>query len=95
MSERKYEILYILDPAEEIYKEQIEKLKEQYGKIEARIIKEEEMGKRRLAYEIDKRTDGFYYLTQIEIGDFNKLQDFEHELKLNPNVIRYIKLKLV
>lgn len=91
---RKYEFLYILDPEEKICKEAIAELKEQYEKIGASILKEEEMGKRRLAYEINKKTDGFYYLTHFEIENFTKLQDFEKELKLNPKVIRYIKLRI-
>ena len=91
---RKYEMLYVLDPTEENYKAEIGKIKESYKKIDARLLKEEEMGKRRLAYAIDKKTDGFYYLTQIEIKDFSKLGDFEKELKLNPNVIRHLKLRI-
>ena len=91
---RKYEYLYILDPQEEIIKKTIEEVKEIYNKIGVRLLKEEEMGKRRLAYAIEKKTDGFYYLTQIEIDDISKLREFEKELKLNKNVIRFMKLRI-
>ena len=52
------------------------------------------MGKRRLAYEINKNTDGFYYVTQIEIDDLSKLEDYEKELKLNQDVIRFMRVRL-
>ena len=90
---RQYEYLYILDPQEENWVKTIEELKSAYEKIGVRLIKEEEMGKRRFAYEIDKKTDGFYYLTVIETEDLPKLQELEKDLKLNPLVIRFIKVR--
>jgi small subunit ribosomal protein S6 len=90
---RKYEYLYILDPQEDTVKKTIEDVKGHYQKMGATIIKEEEMGKRRLTFAIKKKTDGFYYLTQIEIEDIAKLREFERELKLNSNVIRYIRTR--
>ncbi len=91
---RTYEYLYIFDPQEENVAKTIEEIKKDYEKIGVRLIKEEEMGKRRLAYEIDKKTDGFYYLTQIEVDDFTKMQEFEKDLTLNPIVIRFMKVKM-
>jgi small subunit ribosomal protein S6 len=90
---KQYEFLYILDPQEETAKKTIEDVKEHYTRIGARVLKESELGKRRLAFEVRKKTDGFYYLTQIEIDDVAKLRDFERELKLNPNIIRFMKVR--
>lgn len=91
---RTYEYLYIFDPQEENVVKTIEEVKKSYEKMGVTLLKEEEMGKRRLAYEIDKKTDGFYYLTQFEVDDFTKLQEFDRDLKLNPLVIRFIKVKM-
>jgi small subunit ribosomal protein S6 len=91
---RTYEYLYIFDPQEENVAKTIEEIKKDYEKLGVRLIKEEEMGKRRLAYEIDKKTDGFYYLTQIEVDDFTKMREFEKDLTLNPIVIRFMKVKM-
>ncbi len=91
---RRYEYLYILEPQEEIARQSIESIKEHYKEMGLTLLKEEEMGKRRLAFEVNKRTDGFYYITQIEIDDFNKLRDFEHDLKLNTNIIRFMKVRI-
>jgi len=90
---RQYEYLFILDPQEENWVKTIEEIKSAYEKTGIHLIKEEEMGKRRLAYEIDKKTDGFYYLTVIETEDLPKLQEFEKDLKLNPLVIRFMKVR--
>jgi small subunit ribosomal protein S6 len=90
---KQYEFIYILDPQEETAKKTIEDVKEHYKRIGARVLKEDELGKRRLAFEVRKKTDGFYYLTQIEIDDVAKLRDFERELKLNPNIIRFMKVR--
>lgn len=91
---RTYEYLYIFDPQEENVAKTIEEVKKSYEKMGVTLLKEEEMGKRRLAYEIDKKTDGFYYLTQFEVDDFTKLQEFDRDLKLNPLVIRFMKVKM-
>ena len=91
---RKYEYLYIIDPQEDVTRQSIEHIKEQYREMGLNLLKEEEMGKRRLAYDIKKKTDGFYYVTQVEIDDIGKLRDFEKDLKVNPNVLRFMKIRL-
>lgn len=91
---RRYEYLYIFDPQEDIAKKSVDFVKKQYDSLGVTLLKEDEMGKRRLAYEINKQTDGFYYVTQIEVDDFSKLQEYESELKLNSDIIRFMKVRL-
>ncbi len=91
---RHYEYLYIFEPQEDIAKQSIDFVKKHYDSMGVTLLKEDEMGKRRLAYEIKKQTDGFYYVTQIEIDDFSKLQEYESELKLNPDIIRFMKVRI-
>jgi len=90
---RKYEIIYVINPEEEVTKKTVEDIKNYLKKVDVNIIKEEEMGKRKLAYEIGKKTDGFYYVNNIEIDDYTKLQEFEKELKFNPNILRHMKVR--
>jgi len=90
----KYEYLYILEPQEESAAKAIERLKDHYSRMGVRLLKEDEMGKRRLAYEINRKTDGYYYVTQIEVDDFSLLEEFERELKHDPDVLRFIKFRL-
>lgn len=91
---RNYEYLFIFDPQEENTKKAIQDVKNHYDKMGVRLLKEDEIGKRKLAYEIDGKTDGFYYMAQIEIDDFTKLQEFENDLKLDPNVIRFMRIRI-
>ena len=65
----KYEILYILDPAlgEEGIQALVEKFK---AVVEAHgtLTSIEEWGKRKLAYEIDDQTEGYYVLMSFTSG---------------------------
>ena len=91
---RRYEYMYIFEPQEEVAKKSIDWVKQHYEGMGVTLLKENEMGKRRLAYEIDKNSDGFYYVTQIEIDDLSKLDDYEEELNLNQDVIRFMKVRI-
>lgn len=91
---RKYEYLYIFEPQQESADKAIELVKNKYNEIGARLINENVMGKRKLAYEINKKSDGFYYITQIEIENYNALNDFEKEIKMNPSVLRVLKFRI-
>jgi ribosomal protein S6 len=86
--------VYVFTPQEDEAKKSIDYVKDHYKKMGVTLLKEEEMGKRRLAYTIGKNTDGFYYITQIEVDELSKLDDYESELKLNPDVIRFMKVKI-
>jgi small subunit ribosomal protein S6 len=91
---KRYEYLYIFEPQEDVARKSIDWVKQHYESFGAKLLKEDEMGKRRLAYEIDEKTDGFYYVTQIEVDDLSKLTEFENELKLNGDVIRFMKVRI-
>jgi small subunit ribosomal protein S6 len=86
--------MYILEPQEETVRRAIDTIKQQYQSMGVGLVKETEMGKRRLAYQINRKTDGFYYVTQIEVDDFTRLQEYETDLKLNPDIIRFMRVRL-
>ena len=63
---RKYEIIFIVKPMEdEATNAVIEKFKNIIVKQGGTIDKEDRWGKRRLAYEIKKCTDGYYCLFNV------------------------------
>ena len=63
---RKYEIIFIVKPMEEeATNAVIEKFKNLIVKNGGTIDKEDRWGKRRLAYEIKKSTDGYYCLFNV------------------------------
>ena len=64
---RKYEVMYIIAPnlEESAYKEIVERYNNVLTTNGAEIEKVNEMGKRRLAYEINDFTEGFYVLLNV------------------------------
>ena len=91
---RNYEIMFIVNP--NASEEEIDKIN---GQVEGiitsgggKIEKIEKMGKRRLAYEIDKHREGHYILFVIAAnGDIVK--ECERRLRVMDAVIKYITVR--
>ena len=87
----KYECMYILNPnlAEEEYAAVVEKFK---ALVEANgtIDEMEEMGKRKLAYEIDYKSEGYYVLV-----NFKSAAGFPAELERLFNITEGIMRSIV
>src|SRR2546422_10820651 len=92
---RNYEIMFIVNP--NATDEEIDKIN---GQLEAvitgaggEIQKIEKMGKRRLAYEVDKFREGSYVLFAIGAnGDI--IKECERRLRVMDAVIRYITVRV-
>ena len=88
--EEKYELMYILDPnlGEEGIAAAVEKFKvliEQNGTLDEM----DEIGKRRLAYEINYISEGFYVLVKYtSTPDFPK--ELERVLGITDGVLRWL-----
>ena len=50
----------------------------------------QEWGKRRLAYEIEKQTEAYYYFVQFETEDSDCPNELEHRMRIMDNVLRYL-----
>ena len=91
-----YETVFILTPvlSEEQMKEAVNKFKDMVEKAEGgKLIHEEKWGLKKLAYSIQKKSTGFYYLLEYEAeGSF--IQKFELSLKRDERVIRFLTVKL-
>lgn len=91
---RNYEIMFIVNP--NASEEEIDKINGQVESIitsgGGKIEKIEKMGKRRLAYEIDKHREGHYVLFVIAAnGDIVK--ECERRLRVMDAVIKYITVR--
>ena len=92
----KYELIYIIDTAveEAARKELIEKFNGIITANGGEVVKVEEWGKRRLAYAIDYKTEGYY----VYVG-FNAASELPKELtrnlQINESVIRSQIVKLL
>ena len=84
----KYEVLYIIDPAkgEEGIAALVEKFKAMV-EADATLSNIDEWGKRRLAYEIDDKTEGYYVLMNMETKpEFPA--ELERVMKITEGVMR-------
>ena len=92
----KYELVYIIDTAveEEARKGLVEKFNNLITNNGGEIEKVEEWGKRRLAYAIDYKTEGYYVLVNFSAGSELPLE-LERNLKITDSVIRYQTIGLI
>ncbi len=86
--------MYIIAPnlEEAATKEVIERFNEVLTSNGAEIEKVEEMGKRRLAYEINDFREGFYVLLNVQASS-EAIAEFNRLMKINENVIRVLITK--
>ena len=59
-----------------------------------KLIREDRMGMRRLAYEIDKLTQG-YYISLVYEGSQELVEELEHKLRLDESCLRFLTCKAI
>ena len=92
---QQYESVIILTPllSEEVAKEAIAKFKNILTEGGAEIVAEDNWGLRKLAYPIQKKTTGFYHLTEFKApGEL--IQKLELEYKRDERVMRFLTIAL-
>ena len=92
----RYELVYIIDTGleETARKELIEKVSGLITGNGGEIEKvDETWGKRRLAYAIDYKTEGWYVLVNFK-APAELPRELERNLQINENVLRYLVVKL-
>ncbi|MGO4889034.1 30S ribosomal protein S6 [Anaerobacillus sp. MEB173] len=91
---RKYEIMYIIRPnlEEAATKEVVERFNNVLTSNGAEIEKATEMGKRRLAYEINDFREGFYMLLNVNSNPA-AIAEFDRLVKINEDIIRHLVTK--
>ena len=92
----KYEVVYIIDPAveEEARKELIAKFNALITENGGNVDKVEEWGKRRLAYAIDYKTEGYYVLVNFQ-AESELPKELERNLQISDSIIRYQVIRLL
>ena len=92
----RYEMIYIIDAGLEdsARKELVEKVSALIANNGGEIEKvDETWGKRRLAYAIDYKTEGWYVLVNFK-APAELPRELERNLQINENVLRYLVVKL-
>lgn len=95
MANRLYEVMYIAQPEtaeDDIAKlnDGIRTLVEKDGGTVAEI---EGWGRRRLAYPINKKTEGFYVLLEIA-GSGQEIAELERRFRVNDVIMRYMTVRV-
>ncbi|WP_350343652.1 30S ribosomal protein S6 [Proteinivorax tanatarense] len=90
----KYELMYILvtELDEEATKEAIEKVN---GIIEQKggsVVEVNQWGKKRLAYPIEKKNEGYYVVTEFE-GNKEIVDELDRVIKIDDNMLRHLIVK--
>lgn len=88
---RKYELMYIIRPdlEESQVEATIEKVKAVINENGGEITNHELMGKRRLAYEIEKFREGIYVLVNFT-SPTETVDELEHVIRINDEIIRHL-----
>lgn len=56
------------------------------------VIEFKDMGRKKLAYPINKEISGFYYLMNVEANK-ETIEEFDRKLRINENILRHLILK--
>ncbi len=94
-TERKYETIFILDPdlEEAAAQSAIEKIKGIVTQGNGEILKVEDWGKRKLAYEVKKKSKGHYILFHFS-GTPALLSELERNFRVMDAVIKFQSVRL-
>ncbi len=92
---RKYETIFILDPdlEEEQTQSAIEKAKDIITQNSGEILKFEDWGKRKLAYQVQKKAKGHYILIHF-IGSPTLVSELERNFRVMDAVIKFQSIRL-
>jgi len=95
MTRNRYETVFITTPvlSDEQTKEVVKKFKDLLKDKGANITHEENWGMRKLAYPIQKKSTGFYYLVEFE-ADPDVILPFETEFRRDERIIRFLTTRM-
>jgi len=90
-----YETVFIATPvlSDTQMKEAVTKFRDLITERGGEIIHEEDWGLRKLAYPIQKKSTGFYYLFEYKV-DAAVISKLETEFKRDERIIRFMTVKL-
>lgn len=95
MANRVYEVMYIAMP--ETTEDDIAKLNETITKLIEKeggtVAEVEGWGRRRLAYPIKKKTEGYYVLLEI-VGSGQEIAELERRFRVNDTIMRYMTVRV-
>jgi small subunit ribosomal protein S6 len=90
-----YELMMIVDPtlSDEERTAKIDAVKTILDNAGTKIVKEDVIGDKKLAYKINKKDRAFYVLYTLEL-DGTKIKEISVEMNLNRSIWRYMFVKI-
>lgn len=90
-----YETVFILTPvlSDDQAKEAVQKFESEIIAFGAQITHLENWGLRKLAYPIQKKSTGFYFLIEFK-GEGNVVADYELMMKRDERVLRFLTMRM-
>ena len=90
----KYDLAIVVNAKieEEVRTATVEKVKEYITRFGGTVTNVDEWGKKRLAYEIQKMKEGFYYFIQFE-SDSNCPNEVEKNIRIMEDIIRHLCIR--
>ena len=74
-----------------------QKLNEAVGKLIEKeggtIVRLDDLGRRKMAYPIKKKTEGYYVMFEIE-GSGQEIAELERRMRVNDMIVRYITVRV-
>jgi len=91
-----YETVFIMTPvlSDDQMKETVAKYQKLLRDKGAEIVFEDNWGLRKLAFPIQKKSTGFYYLLEFRSNDQEIIHDLELAFKRDERIIRFLTVKL-
>ena len=91
---KKYELIFLISPKMAADKSEVifSSLKEQIKNIGGKINQQEEMGVRKLAYEIDDKKEAAFFVWQIEFDKSPKISSLNLFINREAGIMRYLFL---
>ena len=95
MANRTYEVMYMIDP--DTADDKIAKLNEAVGNLIKKeggdVVRMDDIGRKRLAYPIQKKEEGYYVLFEIE-GTGQEIAELERRMRVNDMIMRYLTVRV-
>jgi len=90
-----YETVFILTPvlSDDQAKEAVKKYESDLAAMGGKLIHSENWGLKKLAYPIQKKSSGFYFLFQFE-AEGTVIADLELAMKRDERVMRFLTVKM-
>ncbi|MCG7337919.1 30S ribosomal protein S6 [Staphylococcus sp. ACRSN] len=92
---RTYEVMYIVRPniEEDAKKAVVERFNGILATNVSEVLETKDWGKRRLAYEINDFTEGYYNIVRIQTDNNEATDEFQRLAKINDDIIRFIVIR--